>query len=68
MTAGPAADATPAEATSLLDDEVADDLRSSVRRLLEDRADWSSVLARTESEEPTDLGLWAALTDIGLPG
>jgi alkylation response protein AidB-like acyl-CoA dehydrogenase len=52
---------------SLLYTEVEEELRGSVRRLLADRAPWTSVLARTESDEPYDRALWRTLTvDIGV--
>ena len=59
-----AAGTAPADAgrlPSLLYSEVESDLRASVRALLEDRCGWQAVLARTESGEPYDAGLWRAL-------
>ncbi|MGQ0467353.1 MAG: acyl-CoA dehydrogenase family protein [Sporichthyaceae bacterium] len=54
---------------NLLYTDVEDDLRGTVRALLDKRADWSDVLARTESAEPTDLALWHSLAaDIGCAG
>ena len=53
----------------LLYDDVEEDLRSSVRRLLRDRCDWTAVLARSESEEPYDLALWRSLAgELGVAG
>src|SRR6266487_5648509 len=53
--------------SSDLEDE--GDLRAAVRALLEDRCGWAAVLARTESGEPYDAGLWHALAaDIGCAG
>jgi len=55
--------------SDLLYSDVEESLRSSVRDLLTDRADWASVLTRTETEEPYDPALWSALTsDLGLTG
>jgi alkylation response protein AidB-like acyl-CoA dehydrogenase len=52
----------------LLESEVEADLRSTVRTLLEKRAPAADVLRRTESDEPVDRALWAALVEIGLAG
>jgi alkylation response protein AidB-like acyl-CoA dehydrogenase len=46
---------------SLLYSDVEDDLRASLRALLEDRCQWPAVLERTESGEPYDAGLWHAI-------
>ncbi len=46
---------------SLLHSEHEQDLRASVRRLLTDRAEWRSVLQRTESDTPQDLDTWQRL-------
>lgn len=55
----------------LLYSQVEQDLRTSVRSLLERRATSSDVLARSESAEPTDRDLWrtlaAELDCAGLP-
>jgi alkylation response protein AidB-like acyl-CoA dehydrogenase len=52
---------------TLLYSEVEEELRGSVRRVLADRAPWTAVLARTESDEPYDRALWRTLTaDIGI--
>jgi alkylation response protein AidB-like acyl-CoA dehydrogenase len=58
---------TPTPVTGeLLYSEIEGDLRASVRALLQKRSPWGSVLARTESERPTDLGLYATLArDLG---
>ncbi|GAA4887977.1 acyl-CoA dehydrogenase family protein [Saccharopolyspora cebuensis] len=54
-------------APDLLYSEVEEDLRTNVRRLLQERSDWPSVLARTESDEPYDLALWRTLAgELGL--
>ncbi|MCP3822623.1 acyl-CoA/acyl-ACP dehydrogenase [Streptomyces sp. A3M-1-3] len=56
-------------APDLLYSEAEDDLRAAVRALLAVRADAASVLARTESAEPLDRGLWKALgADMGTAG
>jgi alkylation response protein AidB-like acyl-CoA dehydrogenase len=52
---------------SLLHGEHEQELRASVRRLLSDRAEWRSVLARTESDAPQDLETWQRLaTQTGI--
>ncbi|SMC71694.1 acyl-CoA dehydrogenase family protein [Lentzea albidocapillata] len=57
--------ATP-DTGDLLYSEVEEDLRASVRALLEKRSPWDVVLARTESAETTDRELWATLAgEIG---
>ena len=54
---------------NLLYEEVEEELRSAVRALLSARAGWPSVLARTESGEPYDMGLWPALAgELGCGG
>jgi alkylation response protein AidB-like acyl-CoA dehydrogenase len=54
---------------NLLYGEAETELRAAVRKLLEDRCSWSDVLARTESSESYDAGLWRALAaDIGCAG
>jgi alkylation response protein AidB-like acyl-CoA dehydrogenase len=63
--AGPWGRPTP----SLLYGEPEEDLRAAVRGLLEDRSGWREVLARTESGEPYDTGLWQLLaTEVGCAG
>jgi alkylation response protein AidB-like acyl-CoA dehydrogenase len=55
--------------SSLLYTDVEDELRAAVRQVLTDRAPWSAVLARTESDEPYDIRLWQTLSrDIGVAG
>ncbi|MFE3188465.1 acyl-CoA dehydrogenase family protein [Nocardia sp. NPDC059240] len=50
----------------LLYSEVEEELRGSVRALLDKRSPWDAVLARTESDSTTDVELWNALTvEIG---
>lgn len=46
---------------SLLHSEDEQELRASVRRLLSDRADWTSVLERVESDAPHDVDAWRRL-------
>ncbi len=54
---------------SLLYTDVEDELRAAVRQVLTDRAPWSAVLARTESDEPYDTRLWQTLSrDVGVAG
>jgi alkylation response protein AidB-like acyl-CoA dehydrogenase len=49
------------------EDEIA--LREAVRALLEDQAGWREVLARTESGQTYDTGLWAQLAgQVGVAG
>jgi alkylation response protein AidB-like acyl-CoA dehydrogenase len=53
----------------LLYGEAESELRAAVRSLLDDRAAWPDVLARTETSEPYDTGLWRALAaDVGCAG
>ncbi len=46
---------------NLLYTDVEDELRASVRALLADRADSAAVIARLESDDKHDLGLWRTL-------
>jgi alkylation response protein AidB-like acyl-CoA dehydrogenase len=49
--------------------EAEDQLRAVVRGLLDDRSPWPSVLARTETSEPTDAALWHTLAaELGCAG
>ncbi len=44
-------------------------LRAAVRSVLDDRADWRSVLARTEAAQTYDTGLWQVLAgQVGCAG
>ena len=53
----------------LLYSEAEDELRAAVRSVLDDRAGWSAVLARTETDEPYDNALWHVLAaDVGCAG
>ncbi|MGW1995371.1 acyl-CoA dehydrogenase family protein [Embleya sp. NPDC001921] len=54
---------------SLLYGEVEEDLRASLRALLRDRCGWHDVLARIDTDEPYDDGLWKAVAaELGLAG
>jgi alkylation response protein AidB-like acyl-CoA dehydrogenase len=54
---------------SLLYGETETELRAAVRSLLADRASWPDVLARTETAQTCDTGLWRSLAaDIGCAG
>jgi alkylation response protein AidB-like acyl-CoA dehydrogenase len=62
------APATP-DTGDLLYSDVEDDLRASVRALIEKQAPWDAVLARTDTDEPVDTDLWKRLTqEIGVAG
>lgn len=53
----------------LLYSETEEDLRATVRRLFEDRADATTVLSRVDSDERYDLGLWKTIAgELGLAG
>ncbi|ASU85100.1 acyl-CoA dehydrogenase [Nocardiopsis gilva YIM 90087] len=54
--------------TDLLYSEVEEELRDSVRGLLTDKCPASDVLARVESDEPTDTALWKELCGLGVAG
>jgi alkylation response protein AidB-like acyl-CoA dehydrogenase len=57
------------ELPGLLYGEAEEELRAAVRDLLQERAGWSAVLARTETGEPYDTGLWRVLAaDVGCAG
>jgi len=59
----------PLPQRDLLYSGVEDDLRASVRKLLSVRSGAAAVLARCESAEPYDLGLWQTITaELGLAG
>jgi alkylation response protein AidB-like acyl-CoA dehydrogenase len=54
---------------SLLYGEVEEDLRATLRELLRDRCAWHEVLARIDTEEAYDEGLWKAVAaELGLAG
>jgi alkylation response protein AidB-like acyl-CoA dehydrogenase len=53
----------------LLYGETETELRAAVRALLDDRSGWREVLARTETPETYDAGLWRALAaEVGCAG
>ncbi|MCD2146938.1 acyl-CoA dehydrogenase [Gordonia paraffinivorans] len=52
---------TTPETGNLLYTEIEDDLRQSVRSLLDKRCGWTEVLARTESADLVDTSLWSTL-------
>jgi alkylation response protein AidB-like acyl-CoA dehydrogenase len=59
----------PGVAPDLLYTEQESDLRAAVRALLEDRAGWRDVLARTETADTVDTGLWQTLAaQVGCAG
>jgi alkylation response protein AidB-like acyl-CoA dehydrogenase len=46
-----------------------DELRAAVRDVLADKAPWTAVLARVESDEPCDTALWRTLgAEVGCSG
>jgi alkylation response protein AidB-like acyl-CoA dehydrogenase len=54
---------------SLLYGEAEEELRTAVRDLFQERASWPDVLARTETSEPYDTGLWQVLAaGVGCAG
>jgi len=54
---------------SLLYGEAEDDLRDALRSLLQQRSDWPAVLARTETSDTYDTGLWQVLAaEVGCAG
>lgn len=54
---------------SLLYGEIEEDLRASLRALLRDRCAWHDVLARVDTDEAYDEGLWKAVAaELGLAG
>ncbi|GAA3713434.1 acyl-CoA dehydrogenase family protein [Streptomyces tremellae] len=59
----------PAATGDLLYTQTEEDLRASVRSLLADRADPAAALARAESGDPYDAGLWDRLAvSVGAAG
>ncbi|CAM4382844.1 acyl-CoA dehydrogenase family protein [Nocardiopsis rhodophaea] len=54
--------------TDLLYSEVEEELRDSVSGLLADKCPASGVLARVESDAPTDTALWQELCRLGVAG
>jgi alkylation response protein AidB-like acyl-CoA dehydrogenase len=65
----PARPSGPAAAPDLLYGEDETSLRGAVRSVLEDQAGWPDVLARTETEQTYDTGLWQTLAEqVGCAG
>jgi alkylation response protein AidB-like acyl-CoA dehydrogenase len=59
----------PARTANLLYGETETELRAAVRGLLADKASWRDVLARTESTQTYDDGLWHTLAaEVGCAG
>ncbi len=59
----------PARSLDLLYGETETELRAAVRDVLEDKAPWRDVLARTETAETYDTALWRILAEgVGLAG
>ncbi|TDB95943.1 acyl-CoA dehydrogenase family protein [Actinomadura sp. 7K534] len=55
--------------SDLLYSEIENDLRASVREVLDDKAPWTAVLAGTEKDEPYDAALWRAVAgQLGCAG
>lgn len=68
MSAAATTPTTP-ETGDLLYSDVEEDLRASVRALVEKQAPWDAVLRRTDTEDPVDTELWKRLTqEIGVAG
>ena len=64
-----AGSATRTGLPGLLYGETENELRAAVRALLEDRAGPAAVIARTETPQTYDTGLWQALAaDLGCAG
>lgn len=60
---------TTPETGDLLYSEIEEELRESVRALLDKHCDWSAVLARTESGTTSDRQLWSMIArDLGCAG
>jgi alkylation response protein AidB-like acyl-CoA dehydrogenase len=69
QTPGQLAGAAAAAGPSLLYSEDETALREAVRALLDDQASWRDVLARTESDQTYDTGLWKTLAEqVGCAG
>jgi alkylation response protein AidB-like acyl-CoA dehydrogenase len=66
MTAATTSHTATPRTGDLLYTEIEDDLRASVRSLLDRRSPWDAVLARTETADTTDRDLWRTLAgDVG---
>jgi alkylation response protein AidB-like acyl-CoA dehydrogenase len=60
---------TPARQLDLLYSDTETELRAAVREVLADQAGWRDVLARTETAETYDPGLWRTLAaEVGVAG
>ncbi len=60
---------TTPETGDLLYSEIEDDLRASVRALLDKQAPWDAVLARTDTGDAVDTDLWTRLAgEVGVAG
>lgn len=69
MTETTATPVAPARPLDLLYGETETELRGAVRSLLGDRAAWRDVLARTETAQTYDDGLWHTLaSEVGVAG
>src|SRR5262245_9310172 len=67
--AGPLAGVGPARMPDMTYTEQESELRSAVRSVLDDRAGFNAVLARTETPQTYDTGLWRTLAaEIGCAG
>src|SRR5262249_44592475 len=68
-TTGRAGRGTAADLPDLLYGDTETELRAAVRSLLDDRCGWREVLARTETAETYDTGLWRTLAaELGCAG
>jgi alkylation response protein AidB-like acyl-CoA dehydrogenase len=68
-TTGAAARGTAADLPDLLYGDTETELRAAVRSLLDDRCGWREVLARTETAQTYDTGLWRTLAaELGCAG
>jgi len=68
-TTGAAERGTAADLPDLLYGDTETELRAAVRSLLDDRCGWREVLARTETAETYDTGLWRTLAaELGCAG
>jgi alkylation response protein AidB-like acyl-CoA dehydrogenase len=66
---GTAGERAPRGIPDLLYGEAEIELRAAVRALLQDRCGWREVLARTETPQTYDTGLWQVLAaDLGCAG
>ena len=69
QTQGVSAAGSPARTPELTYSEAETELRGAVRAVLDSRAPWPAVLARTESADTYDTGLWRTLAaEVGCAG